>query len=150
LAVVTQWTPDLKRWLQEGGSALLFALHPKSLQIASGLNLRLVDRQMHNWWGDWCSHHTWFLPGVFPHLPDTEKLGFEYSTVIPSLAISGASPDNVLSGIFVGWLRNPGAYVVKLPVGKGTLIVSTFDLLTQLGVDPISTLMLADLAAVLS
>jgi hypothetical protein len=40
-------------------------------------------------------------------------------------------------------LHNPGAYVVRLPVGKGRLVATTFDVVSEFHTDPIATLMLA-------
>jgi len=151
LGIITYWDAAANRFVQEGGRAILTALHPKSLQIASGLGLRLQERAMNNWWGDWCSSQTWFIPEKFPYLPDTEKFDFEYEKVIPKRALSGSAPvglnpANVFSGLFVGWLHNPGAYVVRLPVGRGRLVATTFDVVSDFHADPIATLMLACLA----
>ncbi len=142
LAIVTQWDIRTNQFAVDGGRAVLAALHPKSLQIASGLNLRLMDRTMNNWWGDWCSSQTWFSRSDFQHLPDIRKFDFEYSEVVPQRVLAGATPDNVISGLFVGWLRNPGAYAVRLPIGKGAMIATTFDVVKPFHSDPIATLML--------
>jgi hypothetical protein len=53
--------------------------------------------------------------------------------------------ENIVAGLFVGWLHNPAALVARLPIGRGDLIVTTFDLLSNIGSDPIATLMLYDL-----
>ncbi len=151
LAIITYWDAAANRFVQEGGKAILAALHPKSLQIASGLGLRLQERTMNNWWGEWCSSQTWFIPERFPHLPDTQKFDFEYEKVIPHRVMSGSAPvglnpDMVTSGLFVGWLHNPGAYVVRLPVGKGRMVATTFDVVSEFHTDPVATLMMACLA----
>lgn len=151
LGLITYWDAAANRFVQEGGHAVLTALHPKSLQIAAGLGLRLQERSMNNWWGDWCSSQTWFIPEKFPYLPDTEKFDFEFEKVIPKRVLSGSAPvglnpANVYSGLFVGWLHNPGAYVVRLPVGKGRLVATTFDVVSDFHADPIATLLLACLA----
>jgi hypothetical protein len=146
LAIATYWDAEVNGFVQAGGRAVLAALHPKSLTIASGLGVRLQDRTFNNWWGDWCSSQTWFVKGAFPHLPDTQKFDFEYSTVIPQRALAGATPENVLSGLFVGWLHNPGGYVVRLPVGQGKLVVTTYDVATHFHADPTATLLLRCLA----
>jgi len=143
LGLVTSWDAQVNQFVQQGGRAVVAAVHPRSLQVAAGLGLRLMERTVSNWWGDWCSSHTWFVPQAFPLLPDTRKLGFEYSRVIPQRVLMGATPDTVLSGIFVGWLRNPAAYVVRLNVGRGRIVVTTFDVLSAFYEDPIATLLLA-------
>jgi hypothetical protein len=142
LGVFTRWDARSTEFVQGGGRAVLVALSPKSLQITSGLGVRLQERALNNWWGDWCSSHTWFLPSEFRHLPDTSRFGFEYKPVVPRRVLSGASQENVLSGLFVGWLHNPTGYVVRQGVGQGRLVSTTFDVLTLFHDDPISTLML--------
>jgi hypothetical protein len=146
LGIITCWDSEAHAFLQNGGKGVLVTLHPKSLPISSGLSQRLQERALNNWWGDWCSSQTWFVPSAFPYLPDTRKLGFEYKHVIPKRVLSGASADNTLSGIFVGWLHNGAAYVVRQGVGQGRLVTSTFDVLSHFHDDPISTLMLASFA----
>jgi hypothetical protein len=143
LGIFTSWDNKAHAFLHAGGRGVLVTLHPKSLPISSGLSQRLQERTLNNWWGEWCSSQTWFVPSAFPFLPDTRKLGFEYEHVIPKRVLSGASPENSLSGLFVGWLHNGAAYVVRQNVGQGRLVTSTFDVLTSFYDDPISTLMLA-------
>lgn len=143
LGVVTCWDAKSQAFFQAGGRGVLVTLHPKSLPIASGLSQRLQERAINNWWGDWCSSQTWFVPSAFPFLPDTRKLGFEYEHVIPKRVLSGASPENTFSGLFVGWLHNGAAYVVRQSVGAGKMVTSTFDVLTAFYEDPVATLMLA-------
>src|SRR5207302_2715789 len=46
LGIVTFWDAEANKFVQEGGRAILAALHPKSLTIASGLGMRLLDRTM--------------------------------------------------------------------------------------------------------
>jgi hypothetical protein len=143
LGVITQWDAKANQFVQDGGKAVLVALSPKSLQIASGLGLRLQERALNNWWGDWCSSQTWFVPAHFPYLPDVQKFDFEYKEIVPKRVLTGGSQENVLSGLFVGWLHNPTGYVVRQGVGKGRLVLTTFDVLTAFHDDPIATLMMA-------
>ena len=143
LGILTQWDSVGNEHMAAGGRAILAVLHPKSLTIASGLNLRVADRTLNNWWGDWCSSQTWFVPSAFPYLPDVQKFDFEFAKVVPERVIWMAPAEATLSGIFVGWLRNPGAYVVRIPVGKGRMVATTFEVTEALGDDPVATLMLA-------
>jgi len=132
-------------FLRDGGRAVLVATHAKSITIASGLGVRLLERNTNGWWGDWCTSKTWFVPEHFPSLPDTIKFDFEYQPIVPERVLTGPLPENILAGLFVGWLHNPAALVARLPIGRGDLIVTTFDLLPHIGSDPIATLMLNDL-----
>ena len=86
-----------------------------------------------------------FVPDQFPSLPDTFRFDFEYQPIVPERVLTGPMPDNISSGLFVGWLHNPAAIVARLPIGTGDLVVTTFNLLPNIGSDPIATLMLHDL-----
>jgi hypothetical protein len=145
LGLVTRWDPNVAGFLHNGGKAVLVATHAKSITIASGLGVRLLERNTNGWWGDWCTSKVWFVPDHFPSMPDTFRFDFEYQPIVPERVLTGPLPDNISSGLFVGWLHNPAAIVARLPIGNGDLVVTTFDLLPNLGSDPIATLLLHDL-----
>lgn len=145
LGLVTRWDPAVSGFLREGGKAVLVASHPKSITIASGLGVRLLERNTNGWWGDWCTSKTWFVPEHFPSLPDTLRFDFEFQPIVPHRVLTGPLMENIVAGLFVGWLHNPAALVARLPIGKGDLIVTTFDILPNIGSDPIATLLLHDL-----
>jgi hypothetical protein len=143
----TKWDAELARWVQAGGKALLLAEDPKSVTLTAGLGFDLTDRSTNGYWGDWCSSKIWFANDFFPTMPDIDTFDFEYKNVVPKHVITGPMPENILSGLFLGWLRSPAALVVRLPVGRGQLLISTFDLLSHLGTDPVATILLHDLLA---
>src|SRR5581483_3683813 len=147
LGLVTRWDPTVSAFLRTGGKAVLVATHAKSITIASGLGVRLLERNTNGWWGDWCTSKTWFVPDYFPSLPDTLRFDFEYQPIVPERVLTGPTVENIVAGLFVGWLHNPAALVARLPIGKGDLVVTTFDLLPNIGSDPIATLLLHDLFA---
>lgn len=146
--LATKWDDDLARWVQAGGRALLLAGEPQSLTLAGGLGFGLTDRDLNGYWGDWCSSKIWFDSSLFPTLPDVACFDFEYKAVVPKRVITGPLAANILSGLFLGWLHSPAALVVRLPIGKGQLLITTFDLLPNLGTDPVATALLHDLLAI--
>ena len=147
LGLATRWDPTVSAFLRSGGKAVLVATHAKSITISSGLGLRLQERNTNGWWGDWCTSKTWFDPTHFPSLPDRDRFDFEFLNVVPTRVLTGPLAENILCGLFVGWLHNPAALVARLPIGQGNLIVTTFELLPHIGSDPIATLLLHDLFA---
>jgi hypothetical protein len=147
IGLVTRWDPMVSAFLRNGGKATLVAAHTKSITIASGLGVRLLERNTNGWWGDWCTSKTWFVPDYFPSLPDTLRFDFEFQPIVPERVLTGPTVENIVAGLFVGWLHNPAALVARLPIGKGDLVVTTFDLLPNIGNDPIATLLLHDLFA---
>jgi hypothetical protein len=147
IGLVTRWDPVVSNFLHDGGKAILVATHAKSITIASGLGVRLLERNTNGWWGDWCTSRIWFASEFFPSLPDTVRFDFEYQPIVPERVVTGPPAKNVAAGLFVGWLHNPGALVARLPMGKGDLVVTTFQILPNIGIDPIATLLLNDLFA---
>ncbi len=147
VGLVTRWDPTVSLFLREGGKAVLVATHSRSVTIASGLGVRLLERTTNGWWGDWCTSKTWFVPELFPSLPDIDRFDFEFQAIVPERVLTGPMAENIVAGLFVGWLHNPAALVARLPIGKGDLIITTFDLLPNIGNDPIATLLLNDLFA---
>jgi hypothetical protein len=147
IGLVTRWDPVVSAFLHGGGRAILVATHAKSITIASGLGLRLLERNTNGWWGDWCTSKIWFVPEHFPSLPDTVRFDFEYQPIVPERVLTGPLAENVVAGLFVGWVHNPAALVARIPIGKGDLVATTFDILPNIGSDPIATLLLNDLFA---
>ncbi|MCX6379228.1 MAG: hypothetical protein NT023_07080, partial [Armatimonadetes bacterium] len=56
----------------------------------------------------------------------------------------GAEAEETFAGIYIGWLRSQGAFLVRKSYGAGSVVVTTFALHAALGVDPIPCLVLAD------
>ncbi|KAB2839456.1 MAG: hypothetical protein F9K45_10105 [Melioribacteraceae bacterium] len=57
-------------------------------------------------------------------------MSFESYDVFPKYVLTGVAAekfDNVLSGMFVGWLHMNSAYLIEMKIGRGKLILSTFD-----------------------
>ncbi len=145
--LATAWNTELAKKVQAGGKALLIANDPRSVTMASGLGFSLSNRNTNSWWGDWCSSKIWFATDSFPSLPDTARFDFEFKSIVPKYVMTGPLAENIHSGLFLGWLHSPAALVVRLAVGKGQLVITTFDILANLGIDPIATLLLQDLLA---
>lgn len=147
--LVTQWDATVADFVQGGGRVVLLVADADGIAAECGLDLQVRDRNENGWWGDWCSSRIWFVPQSFPSLPDTARFGFEYQPAIPKYVLTGATSEETLSGLFVGWLQNPASLVVHQTLGQGELVATTFDLLPSIGSDPIATLMLQDLLALL-
>lgn len=147
IGLVTRWDPTVSGFLHGGGTAILVATHTKSITIASGLGVRLLERNTNGWWGDWCTSKIWFVPELFPSIPDTVRFDFEFQPIVPERVITGPVAENIAAGLFVGWLHNPASIVARLPIGKGNLVATTFELLPHVGSDPIATLVFSDLIA---
>jgi len=62
-------------------------------------------------------------------VPFGRLLGVESASVVPRFLIEGVDAqdyEDVLSGIFYGWLNQNGALAVQMNVGNGKLLATTF------------------------
>jgi hypothetical protein len=133
--------------LKAGARVLLLA----SVDTARALPfspLRIDDRGAKSWWGDWMSNVNWQRSELFPNLPQAKLQGMAYESVTPKSVITSVGPENspdVLMGIFAGWMHDPAALTAQFRVGKGVLLVTTFELARGYGADPMATAMMHDL-----
>lgn len=147
--LATEWNSAAEEYVKSGGRLLLIVNSIEAVPDDSLLGIKLHDRSENGWWGDWCATKTWFSNEDFPSLPDRERFDFEYEAVVPHLVFTGASPDDVISGLYAGWLHNPAGIAAKINIGKGRVVITTFDLLSNFDLDPIANLLLADLIRLL-
>lgn len=141
----TTWTEEAEQWVRKGGIGLLCLRNGEGLPAENGLGIGVESREKSGWWGDWCGGRTWFVSEAFPSLPDTQIFDFEYQSIIPNHVMTGMLAEEVLSGLYIGWLRNPAGLLIRKGLGQGILFVTTFDMLTQFDSDPISGLLIHDL-----
>jgi hypothetical protein len=99
------------------------------------------------WEGGWVTSFNWMLPGVLPGLPGRNPLDFAYQEVAPEHVLLGYDPrqhrDEVVSGMFVGWLHEPAALIWSFTQGAGSVTLTTFRLAPQDG--PVATVLLEGL-----
>ncbi len=145
IGIFANWTAEAERWVSQGGTGVLCLRGDTGLPEDNTLGITVESREKNGWWGDWCGGRTWFVSEAFPSLPDTQVFDFEYQSIIPTHVLTGMEWEEVLSGLYVGWLRNPAGLLLRRAIGMGSLIVTTFDLLTTLESDPIPGLILHDL-----
>jgi hypothetical protein len=102
------------------------------------------------WSGDWASSFAWYRRDLWAGgLPGDGRFDFTFSSVLPETVISSVRTadfrQEVLAGLFVGWLRRPAGLVQKLPLGKGELLVSTLRLQNNIGLEPIAEKLMSEL-----
>ena len=130
----------VKRTLQGGGRVILIASDPQT--IAPGLEI--VSRSKDNLSGNWISSFLWVRKGSAPFkaLGFDTLPGFETQAVTPEAVIQGVPPEefnDVLSGIFYGWIHSSVGTLVQAQAGKGRLLITTFALASAYGNDPFAT-----------
>ena len=158
VVVTTQLPEELVAYAKAGGKVLV--LVRDSLAVPSNLDLRRrvgvhLRRLPHDgspglrspWEGDWVSTFNWILPGTFPRLPDRRLLDLAYEEVAPDHVLLGYDPerhrDEVVAGMFVGWVHEPAALIWSFEQGRGSITMTTFRLAPENG--PVASTMLEGL-----
>lgn len=151
--VVTVLGEAERRFAEQGGRVLFLAETPEALQTVVP-RLALQARKGTPWSGNWASSFSWYRRDLWAgEMPGDGRFDFTYAVVLPETVISSVRPADfrreVLAGLFVGWLRRPAGLVQRLPVGEGTLLVSTLRLQENIGADPLAQRLLSELLAAL-
>ncbi|HEY89333.1 MAG TPA: glycoside hydrolase family 2 [Thermoflexia bacterium] len=146
VAILTQWDQAGDNFVQRGGRALLLA---EELSGQTYPEIRFLPREGTIWAGDWTSTLHWFRPDV-SCIPHDNWLDMPFVGVIPEQVIIGLPPsafaDDVLGGLFVGWVHKPVATTVRLARGDGQLLVTTLRLRRGLlAGDPVAAILCQDL-----
>lgn len=130
---------------------------PMSMQIEDGQGgfrsgayftfpgYQLVDRHRSIWRGDWVGNFSWLRrDGVFSHLPGGPMFDLSFTGVVPVQLMTGFRPwefqGRVHSGVVVGWVHKPGAFLIEKRLGRGKLVATTFRLTGEApNADPVAT-----------
>jgi hypothetical protein len=114
--------------------------------------LRIVDRGESRTWGSWCNSLIWFrtTSPAFSGVPIPKTMDFSFENIIPNCIIMDVDPkhweNDVLSGIFVGWVHSNAAVLVQLRCGCGRILLTTLPLISASKSDPMANFLLASLA----
>jgi hypothetical protein len=133
-----------KQTLAKGGRVILLAGDRQT--IAPGLEV--LPRSEDNLDGNWISSFLWLHKDrePFKQIGFETLAGFETEAVTPATVLKGVPPENfaddVLSGIFYGWIHSNVGTLVQANYGKGKLMICTFSLATAYGSDPYATYLL--------
>jgi hypothetical protein len=133
----------VKTKLRAGARVLLIASDP--LTLAPGI--KIVPRSQDDLGGNWISDFLWLRKGRAPFTDigfDTLG-GFETQAATPGAIIKGIPPEHfndVLAGMFYGWINDNAGVLVQAKAGKGKLLICTFSLATNYNSDPYATYLL--------
>jgi hypothetical protein len=135
----------VKAKLAQGGSVLLLVGGREALP--PGGPLQIAPRAGSDLAGDWVNNFNWVLsssPLWKPLSPaiDSSILGWEAAAVMPEYVIDGLQdPQDVLAGVFYGWLNVNRGYLADAHQGPGRMLVTTFRF-QDYGHDPFATMLL--------
>lgn len=128
--------------VRNGKTAVFVAKDSKALGFTID-GPRIEDRAKEGRWGSWCNSLIWLKPELFDCLPFGRSLDYSFIHAIPSHVINGFDPeadqDDILSGIFVGWVHSPAAITAGFRCGKGKVLLTTLPLLDAYSQDPVAT-----------
>jgi hypothetical protein len=133
--------------LSQGGTVVLLAGSRDALP--AGGTLTILPRAGSDLTGDWVSNFNWVLSSSPVWKPlstviDGSILGWEAASVTPDFVVAGLRAEdsqNVLAGVFYGWLNSNRAYLVELKQGPGRMLLTTFRF-RGYGQDPFATVLL--------
>lgn len=142
LMIAASLDDAVAQYLRGGGRVLLLADTKDALPPNSPL--KVTPREGSDLDGNWVTNFNWVRPAApspFAQLAFTKILGFESEHVVPRFVVQGVpggSYDDVLSGVFYGWLNNNAALAFQARAGSGRLVLTTlrFD---EYGRDPYAT-----------
>ncbi len=141
IMVARRYDAELHRQVLAGARVVLLAEDADALTNApehalSGV--RIVERHGTAWQGSWASSFGW-MAGQWP---GDGILDDSFAGVMPERVITGIPqrmfPNDVQSGLFVGWIHRPVGLIATVRPGRGTLVLSTFRLTERLGSDPVA------------
>jgi hypothetical protein len=97
--------------------------------------------------GNWISSFAWIRKNQEPFklIGFDTFCGFETEAVTPGAVLKGVPPqnfDDVLAGIFYGWIHSNVGTLVQAKAGKGKILICTFSLAATYGTDPYATYLL--------
>jgi Glycosyl hydrolases family 2, sugar binding domain/Glycosyl hydrolases family 2 len=148
LVIAHKLDEEVEQYVRDGGRALVLADAKDALPKGP---LKVTPRAGSDLDGNWVTNFNWArtdsLSSPFRAVGFTKILGFESEHVVPRFVIQGiegANYDDVLSGIFYGWLNNNAALAAQMRVGRGALLVTTFRF-NEYGKDPYATHLLDSL-----
>ncbi len=100
--------------------------------------------------GNWASNMNWDRneKEPFKGVNLYRRLGFQISDAIPKMFLAGIQGDHfedVLAGLYIGWVHLSSAYVVQMRCGAGKLIVCTLPIGQNCLHDPYSRSLLTKL-----
>jgi hypothetical protein len=144
--IITSKLDDTFRELLLNGARILFlADHDDALKTYIP-GLQITSRVGTPWQGDWASSFGWH---TFNDIPTNHAVDFIFSDLTPDHIIHGFSSRNfhndVFAGIFVGWLHKPIPTIARMLVGKGELLISTFQIKQNLITNPLARYLLQNL-----
>ena len=133
--------------LNEGKT--IICLIDSSTKIPESFPYKINSREEEWLDGNWATNMNWLRDynPLFDGISFGKTFGFEIAQTVPRRVmteIPSENFDDVLSGMFVGWLHRNSAYVLQMNVGRGKLILCTFQLVRKLFIRPVCKIIFSE------
>ncbi|MHB8579261.1 MAG: glycoside hydrolase family 2 protein [Ignavibacteriaceae bacterium] len=124
----------------------VLCLVDSSTKLPESFPFKLINKNRDLYDGNWISTFNWMRINQEPFngFNFGSYLGFEASDCEPEFAISNISIKNfqdVLAGMFTGWIHLNSGYVFQLKASKGKLLICTFPIVRSISSDPFSVML---------
>jgi hypothetical protein len=148
VTITNRLDAEVQRILRDGGSVL--CLVDSQTTLPAGFPLTIIRRDTGGYDGNWASNLNWIRPAnpAVGWIPSVPRLGFETSVTGLPLAIGNVpaqSFDDVLAGLFVGWVHNSAGYIVQMAAGNGVVVLCSITIARCVGDDPFAATLFARL-----
>ncbi|NDQ55787.1 MAG: hypothetical protein GZ088_01790 [Acidipila sp.] len=142
--LAARYDAQVEAQINQGGRVVL--LIDSIDALPAGTSLKVAAHDGSDLDGNWVTNFNWVRANAAPFdaVAFGRLLGLESASVVPHYIIQGVAPhdyDDVLSGVFYGWLNQNAALAVQMNAGKGKLLATTFRF-DAYGKDPYATQLL--------
>lgn len=121
--------------------AKVICLVDTATRLPESFPFKIQSRAAETYDGNWASNFNWLRneSPLFKSLAFSGSFGFESAHSAPRLALTEIAPElfnDVLAGMFIGWLHLNSGYIVQMRAGQGRLIVCALPLAQTINDDP--------------
>lgn len=134
--------------LSEGKSVI--CLIDSTTKLPESFPYKINSREEEWLDGNWATNMNWLRDynPLFRGIGFGKTFGFEIAQTVPRRVITEIPSEyfeDVISGMFVGWLHKNSAYIFQMNAGKGKLLLCTLPLAENYSTDPFAKLFLQNL-----
>ncbi len=139
LIITNEIDEPILQKLKSGENVL--CLIDSTTKLPQSFPFKLTNRNRDLFDGNWITNFNWLRDGrqPFNKFNFGKFSGFEAVNCEPQIAITDIQPkdfEDVLAGMFVGWIHLNSVYIVQMNVGKGKLLFCTFPINKSIEHDP--------------
>ena len=148
IIITNSITEELVENISEGKT--IICLIDSTTKLPGSFPYKINSREEEWLDGNWATNMNWLRDynPLFNGISFCKTFGFELAQTVPRRVVTEIPSekfDDVLSGMFVGWLHKNSAYILQTNAGNGKLLLCTFPLAENYSTDPFAKLFLRNL-----